>query len=146
MIQRAPAWRVASLVTVISLASIALPSESMANTSHHSGGGGGGGSSGTCLRWEPLPGLVTPDGGSDGGTASMDLGAEAPTDGGSDMAANSHAGERCVEYASLFGCSMGSADRAAASSAAAPSGVLLMLGMAGLVALGRSLRRAHERS
>src|SRR5689334_21443221 len=85
-----------------------------ANTSHHSGGGSGGGGSSECIRWEPIPGDMAArdmssadlgggalDGGAlDGGSSDGDAGAP-------DMAYASldpHAGMRCAEYASLFGC------------------------------------------
>jgi hypothetical protein len=75
-----------------------------ANTSHHDPGGGSGDAE--CIRWEPLPvdmavvDMSSVDGGSD------------PFDGGAppDMARASldpHAGMRCVERASLFGCAYG---------------------------------------
>jgi hypothetical protein len=94
-----------------------LPAMALANAHHHYTGGGsssGDGSldfEGACLEW------ADPDGGTDGGTdAGVD---EEAADAG-------HAGQVCVQRASLFGCS---------SSASGPL-VLLAFALA-----GRSRRR-----
>lgn len=94
-----------------------------ANTSSHHGGGGG---SAQCIRWAPIvQDLGARDMADVDGGAALDMGSL-------DMAG--HAGERCVEYASLFSCAM--APVARSSSAAVP-----LVGVAFVLAL---VRRRHR--
>jgi len=113
---------------------VGLAATAGANTGHHSSGGGGG--EAECIRWEPIPvDMAGVDLGesssSDDGGAPLDLGAH-------DLGASgSHAGMRCAERASLFGCSF-------APSGGGGSGVVAIMTVFALT-LGRSRRRQRTR-
>ena len=135
------AWTLAVVSIVVGLVGGGAPA--WGNASHH--GGSSDGSEARCIRWEPIArdlGGAALDGGSDG-SAALDGGSDggAALDGGSDGSPDlgSHAGQRCVERASLFSCELVGVGAAPAAGERAFLGVsLLALVLAGA---RRRLRR-----
>ena len=103
---------------------VALAATAGANTGHHSSSSS---SETECIRWETIPvdmkGVDLGDSRSDDGGTPLDLGA--PDLGASDP----HAGMRCAEYASLFGCSFAPSGRGDLGVVAIMTGFALTLGL-----------------